>query len=203
MENALIKGATRRQNFSEINKIAEREGIHSQTGVVEQVHRESDDRTNERTNAGGRWAARSSLKSLPDSFSPWPVAICKVQRRISQGSSYRVTVRAARRYDASMFSSTIPFALMIRLNDDFLDFLSVGKRDATIFHLLTHSLTYRTFFSMPTRKRSRGPTIRYEARRCCQMFADPSLAPSKSSRISKFLCSSDECCQRLRIVRTA
>lgn len=93
----------------------------------------------ERTNAGGRWAARPSLKSLPDSFSPWPVAICKVQRRISQGSSYRVTVRAARRYDASMFSSTIPFALMIRLNDDFLDFLSVGKRDATIFHLLTHS----------------------------------------------------------------
>lgn len=180
-----------------------REGIHSQTGVVEQVHRESDDRTNERTNAGGRWAARPSLKSLPDSFSPWPVAICKVQRRISQGSSYRVTVRAARRYDSSMFSSTIPSALMIRLNDDFLDFLSVGKRDATIFHLLTHSLTYRTFFSMPTRKRSRGPTIRYEARRCCQMFADPSLAPSKSSRISKFLCSSDECCQRLRIVRTA
>lgn len=159
----------------------------------------------ERTNAGGRWAARPSLKSLPDSFSPWPVAICKVQRRISQGSSYRVTVRAARRYDSSMFSTTIPSALMIRLNDDFLLIFSPLENEMPRFSIfsLIHSLTYRTFFSMPTRKRSRGPTIRYEARRCCQTFADPSLAPSKSSRISKFLCSSDECCQRLRIVRTA
>lgn len=143
-----------------------REGIHSQTGVVEQVHRESDDRTNERTNAGGRWAARPSLKSLPDSFSPWPVAICKVQRRISQGSSYRVTVRAARRYDSSMFSTTIPSALMIRLNDDFLDFLSVGKRDATIFHLLTHSLTYVSNFLLDAYSKAfswANDTIRGEA----------------------------------------
>lgn len=94
----------------------------------------------ERTNAGGRWAARPSLKSLPDSFSPWPVAICKVQRRISQGSSYRVTVRAARRYDSSMFSTTIPSALMIRLNDDFLLIFSPLENEMPRFSIfsLTH-----------------------------------------------------------------
>lgn len=164
MENALIKGATRRQNFSEINKIAEREGIHSQTGVVEQVHRESDDRTNERTNAGGRWAARPSLKSLPDSFSPWPVAICKVQRRISQGSSYRVTVRAARRYDASMFSSTIPFALMIRLNDDFLLIFSPLENEMPRFSIF--SLTHVSNFLLDAYSKAfswANDTIRGEA----------------------------------------
>lgn len=164
VENALIKGATRRQNFSEINKIPEEEeeegSVHLQGGVRRQVSssRFIAKAVTERTPAA-EWAAatRPSLKSLPDSFSPWPVAICKVQRRISQGPSYRVTVRATKCYDSPIISATIPYA-----NDPLNnDFLFVGKRihDTTIFYL-----TCRNFFSILIPKCSRiGPTIRGEA----------------------------------------
>lgn len=108
----------------------------------------------------------SSLKSLPDSFSPWPVAICKVQRRISQDPPYRVTVRATRRFDDSpgCFPPRSP-TLMIRSTMILSLSLSVGKRTSalTMVFYLTY-LVCRNFFSILLfRKHFREPTIRGEA----------------------------------------
>lgn len=198
VENALIKGATRRQNFSEINKIPEEEeeegSVHLQGGVRRQVSssRFIAKAVTERTPAA-EWAAatRPSLKSLPDSFSPWPVAICKVQRRISQGPSYRVTVRATKCYDSPIISATIPYA-----NDPLNnDFLSVGKRHHDFLSYVSKFFldSYSKVFSNRANDTRRGVV----AKRL-------QIRHSRHLRvcISKFLCPKDECCQRLRIVRT-